>query len=92
MFGGRILGEEAACSAMVSHVWTENQTLGIKLLSDDGGQNWDRTISLSRADFLFVQMGDPDFEQFANQPFHSILIIRFPDGTTMFLAEQAPRV
>ena len=87
VFGGRILGEEAACAAVVSHVWNENQTIGIKLLSDDGAQSWARLIPLSRAEFLLVQMGDPEFEQFRKSRFHSVLVIRFPDATTMFLAE-----
>jgi hypothetical protein len=89
IFGGRILGEEASCSAVISHVWRENQTLEIKLLSDEGDQSWDRLIPLTRAEFLLIQMGDPEFAQFANARVHSVLVIRFPDGATMFLAEQA---
>ena len=92
IFGGRILGEEATCAAVVSHVWIENQTMGIKLLSDDGELSWDRLIPLTRAEFLLIQMGDPEFqewiEQFAKARIHSVLVIGFPDGTTMFLAEQ----
>lgn len=87
MFGGRILGEEASCAAVISHVWNQNQTIGIKLLSDDTDQSWERMIPLSRAHFLLLQMGDPHFEEFANGEFHSILSIRFPDGTTMFFGE-----
>lgn len=87
-FGGRILGEEAACTAVISHVWNEIHAIGIKLLSDDGGQSWDRLISLSNAKFLLAQIGDPDFQQFAKSPFHSVLVFRFPDGSTMFLGEQ----
>jgi len=74
---------------LVSHVWNENQTIRIKLLSEDGDQSWDRLIPLSRAEFLLFQMGGTDFEQFARGGCHSVLIIRFRDETTMFLAEQA---
>lgn len=75
IFGGRILGEEAGCSAVVLHVWSENQALGIKLLSDEGDQSWDRLIPLTRAEFFFLQMGDPEFEQFARARCHSVLVI-----------------
>ena len=68
--------------------WNENQTIGIKLLSDDGDQSWARLIPLSRAEFMLLQMGDPEFEHFAKSRFHSVLVFRFPDATTMFLAEQ----
>ena len=63
--------------------------INIKLLTDNVGESWDRQIPLSRAEFLLFQMGDPEFEQFAKGKFHSSLIINFPDGTTMFFAEQA---
>jgi len=89
-FGGRILGEDAACEALISYVWPEIQAIGIKLLSADGDQSWDRMVSFHRATFCLVQMGDPEFERFANPHLHSVLIVAFPDGTTMFLAEQMP--
>ena len=53
-------------------------------------QVWDRLIPLSHANFAFIQLGDPEFKPFATESFHSIhsvLMILFPDGTTMFLAE-----
>jgi hypothetical protein len=89
-FGGHILGEEGACEAQISHVWPETQSIGITLISDDEKQNWHRLIPLKLATFVHVQMGDLDFEKFGEIGFHSILIVGFPDGTTMFLAESAP--
>jgi hypothetical protein len=86
-FGGRILGEEAACEALISFVWPETQRLGIKLLSEDRKDSWDRIIPLQRATFDLAQMGDPEFDDFAlKAPFHSVLAIGFPDGTNMFIA------
>ena len=88
-FGGRILGEEAACEALISFVWPETQAIGIKLLSEDRRDSWDRIISLRRATFELAQMGDPEFDSFRiKELFHSILIIGFQDGTRMFIAER----
>ena len=89
-FGGRILNEDATCEIMISHVWSEIQSMGVKLLSADGKKSWDRIVPLQHARFNLLQMGDPEFEQFANPHLHSILIVNFIDGTTMFLAEQTP--
>lgn len=50
-FGGRILGEEAACEASISFVWPETQTIGVKLFSEDRTDSWDRIIPLQRATF-----------------------------------------
>jgi hypothetical protein len=33
-----------------------------------------------------LQIGDENFGPFERDDFHSILIVGFPDGTTMFLA------
>ena len=89
-FGGRILNEDAVCEIVISHVWSETQSMGIKLLSADGKKSWDRIVPFQHATFNLIQMGDPEFEQFANPHLHSVLIVNFIDGTTMFLAEQTP--
>jgi hypothetical protein len=88
-FGGRILSEEAACFASIVYVWPESRSIGISLMSDDGQQSWDRLIPLGNATFNWLQLGDDDFRPFEKSKFHSVLIVGFPDGTTMFLAEQA---
>ena len=89
-FGGRILGEDAACESLISYVWPETQTIGVKLLSEDRKNSWDRLVPLHRATFDLIQMGDPEFDEFASKAaFHSVLVIRFPDET-MFLAEAGP--
>ncbi len=87
VFGGRILGEEAACEAIVMHVWPDKLAIGIELLADDSKQSWNRLILLEDANFFQAWTGDPLFQQFATTQFNSILVIRFPDKTTMFLAE-----
>lgn len=89
-FGGRILGENAACEILISHVWPETQTMGIKLLSADGTKSWDRIVPLKHATFNMIQLGDPEFDQYANPYWHSVVVANFSDGTTMFLAEQTP--
>jgi hypothetical protein len=92
-FGGRILGEEAACEASISFVWPEAHAIGVKLLSEDRKNSWDRLVSLKAATFSLVQMGDPDFDDFASDaPIHSVLVIGILDGTTMFMAELAGSV
>ncbi len=86
-FGGKILGEEGACLAAVSHVWPKAHSIAVRLLTDDGTEAWERLIPLERVVFSLIQMGDPLFEQFKMMPIHSILIMNFPGGTTIFLAE-----
>jgi hypothetical protein len=61
-FGGKILGEEAACAATVQHVWPETGSVGLKLWSDYSAQTWDRLIPLKHATFSLAQIGDPEFE------------------------------
>src|SRR5215469_10540154 len=80
-FGGKISGEQAHCRAFVWSVEPELETVTIKLVSDDGQESWYRQIALERAVFFFVD----DF--FAGTRFSTVLIIHFPDRTTLFLAE-----
>lgn len=89
-FGGKILGEEATCVASIRYVWPESNSVGITLMSDDGEQRWERIIRLERASFRLFQIGDVSFAHFVDFGFQSILIIAFSDGTTMFMADQAP--
>jgi hypothetical protein len=88
-FGGKILREESACFAEVTEVWPEAQTVTIRLFEDDGEASWDRLISLGGAIFVFDQLGAPLFVQYAESPWHPVLHVGFPDGTTMFFAECA---
>ena len=88
-FGGKIMGEEAACAAVITYVWRESQSIGIKLFSDDGEKTWDRLIPMQNATFNRLRLGEASFEPFEQSNFHSVLIINFPDGTTMFLAEES---
>jgi hypothetical protein len=46
-------------------------------------------ILLKHATFALAQTGDPGFEDIQKMGFHRILIISFPDVTSMFLAESA---
>jgi hypothetical protein len=84
-FGGKFLGERAACEALISYVWPEQEAIGIKLLSHDRKHSWDRLIPLKQATFSLSHLGDVSFEQFANRL--SVLIMKFPDGTEMYFAE-----
>ncbi len=87
VFGGTILGEEGACRALISDVWTHNQAIGLKLLSEGSEESWDRVISFTCARFYLIQMGDIEFERFKNTIFHSILVAEFSGGATVFFAE-----
>ena len=88
-FGGKILGEKEVCLAKIAYVWPETDAIGVRLLTDDGNQHWDRMIPLKNAEFVLGQLGEAHYERLARTGLHSILIIKFPDGTTMFFAEQA---
>jgi hypothetical protein len=71
-FGGRILGEDGACEALISYVWLESHLMGLKLLSNDRAQSWERLIPLRHARFFLLQMGAVELEWFANLPCHSV--------------------
>jgi len=89
-FGGRILGDEAACVAKVTHVWPEVLSITVRLFADDGGATWDRLIQIGKASsFHFDQLGDPSFARYAQTSWHSVLSVGFPDGTILFFAESA---
>jgi hypothetical protein len=79
--------DEESREAYVSDVSTVGHAIAIKLLSRELDHVSDRVISLRRAAFSLLQMGDVEFERFVNPPFHSILIFDFPDGKRMGLAE-----
>src|SRR5580700_5351517 len=48
-FGGRILGDEAACVAKVTHAWPEVLSITVRLFADVGGVTWDRLIQIGKA-------------------------------------------
>ena len=90
-FGAKMLQEEASCVAAISYVWPDSHSIAIRLFSDDGAEAWDRLLPLKEARFFLAQMGKPSFEHFKNPFFHSVLLMAFPDGAIMFLAEIAFR-
>jgi hypothetical protein len=86
-FGGKILGEEGACFAEVTHVSPSDHSVTVRIFADDGGASWDRLIPLIGATFAFDQLGAPAFVKYAETSWHSVLHILFAGGTTMFFAE-----
>jgi hypothetical protein len=90
-FGGAISGEQANCSAAVWSVAPELGTVTIKLLSESEEKSWYRAIPLEGAAFFFAEEGDPAaLHMLAGTQFSAVLIIDFPDGTALFMAESAP--
>jgi hypothetical protein len=88
VFGGKVLGEMAVCAAKLTRVCHGNHAMvEIKLFSGDEKECWDRQISLRHATFFLFQLGDAGFERFSTSRIHSLLVVGFPDGTTMYLAE-----
>jgi hypothetical protein len=86
-FGGKILGEEAACSAVVTRVSSMSNSIAIGLLSDDDDQIWENLILLDGGTFCFDQLGDDSFERENWAPSHSVLRVGFADGTILVFAE-----
>jgi len=86
--GGRIGGEEAACSAVITAIERESHRIRIELSDSEGGQSWDRIIPLRDASYSLHLLGEKGFEEWVARRWHSVLILTYPDGTTLFFAEQ----
>lgn len=91
-FGGVISGEEAACDAVILEVDRELQLAVVELFEASGTRSWCRPVPLRNATFQLAMLGDPDVEQWAASPFHLVLALRYPDGTTLVFAERARMV
>ena len=53
---------------------------------------WDRLIPVGKGELFLVQRGDKGYDDVPVDLFHSPPIITFPDGITMFLAEDTGSV
>jgi hypothetical protein len=87
-FAGRIDGEEASCDASVISVDRGAHTAEVELFAEDGAESWVRSISLAGAEFRLSMMGDEGFEIWAGTAFHLVLLLNFPDDTTLLFAER----
>ena len=87
-FGGRILGEDAVCPAIITQVHPNDPSISLRLLSDSESESFEVAISLHRASFFLSQLGDPTFESLSGSGWHSVLQIAFPDLTILVIAER----
>jgi len=85
--GGKIGGEEAASDGKITSVERELRTITIELFDPDGEQIWRRVIPLRDVSISLHLLGQRDFEEWAAHRWHSIMVLAFADGTTLFLAE-----
>ena len=85
--GGKILGEEAGCTAKVTYVWPLAHSIVVRLLPDQGGRGLDILIPLKGASFCFDQLGNDSFDSVDWAPSHSVLRAGFADGTVLIFAE-----
>ena len=87
-FANKMPGEESSTEAYVCDVSRQAHAIGMKLfLRHDPDHISERIVSLRDASFFLLQMGTPEFDQLQDAPFHSALIMAFPDGKRMYLAE-----
>ena len=88
-FAGRIAGEEAACDAMIVAIDRDLNVAVVELFEEEGSKrSWCRPIPLRDATFYLSMLGEPDFNQWAEYPFHLVLVLRYPDATTLLFAER----
>jgi hypothetical protein len=87
-FGGRIAGEDATCDAEIAAVDRELQLAIVELFEADSTRSWYRTIPLRDATFHMSMLGEPDFLEWGEYPFHLVLVLRYPDATTLLFAER----
>jgi hypothetical protein len=85
---GRIGGEGAACEAEIVAIDRELQLVVVELFEDGGTRSWCRPIPLRDATFHLSMLGEPDFHQWAEYPFHLVLVLEYPDATMLVFAEK----
>jgi hypothetical protein len=83
-----ISGECAAAALIIMDVSQTLQRMNIRLLDDEGSQSWDREIKLGHARYFFSQLGDPSFTDKATANCHSVLLMQFPDGSSLCFTER----
>jgi hypothetical protein len=88
-FAGRIAGEEAACEAVIIAFDRDLHIVVVELFGVN--RSWCRPIPLSDATFFLSMMGEPDCSEWAGYPFHLVLVLRYPDATTLIFAERSRR-
>jgi hypothetical protein len=91
--GGKIAGEKAASEAKIVSVDRELRTIAVELSDRASARTWRRVIPLRNASVSLHLLGEAGFEQWADGPWHSIMVLAYDDGTTLFIAEpmSAPR-
>src|SRR4051812_17322469 len=78
-FGNKMPGEEISTEAYISDVSHEAHAIGVKLFpTHNPDQISERIVPLRHASFFLLQMGNVEFEQLQNPPFHSVLIMALP--------------
>jgi hypothetical protein len=86
-FGGRVLGEEATCTAFVTAIDPELKLATVELLDEAAGRSWSRTVPLREASVFLYLLGRDPFEEWMSRRWHSILLLQYPDATSLFFAE-----
>ena len=89
-FGGRILGETAAATAIVIEVLPELQRISVRLFSETEGRNWERVISFRNAKFSYIRSEDKEAPSdfLSEKGWASLLSAEFTDGTLLFFADR----
>ncbi len=88
--GGKIGGQEAACEGTITAVERERQRITIELSDPGSSQVWRRVIPLRDAAFSLHLLGEDDYEDWVAKRWHSVLVIKYQDETTLFFAERMP--
>jgi hypothetical protein len=89
-FGGRISEDEAACEAVITAVDRELHLMAVELFDHGGAMTWHRVIPLQDATFSLYLLGDGSFDEWVGRRWHSVVVVKYPDATTLFFAERMP--
>jgi hypothetical protein len=87
-FGGRIAGEDATCDALIVAVDRDLQLTVVELFEAGTEQSCCRPIPLKDVSFYLSMLGDPDFHEWGEYPYHLVPVLRYSDATTLLFAEQ----
>lgn len=87
-FGGEIVGEIAVAPAIVVRVYTETQSVSVRIFSETDTTNWDRVFPLGGAKFDYVRSEDKDWiPRLGGRGWRSVLSANFADGIVFLFAE-----
>jgi hypothetical protein len=81
-------GRIAVAPAVVTRVYTETQSVSVRIFSETDTTSWDRVFPLGGAKFDYVRSEDNDWTpRLGGSGWRSVLSANFADGIVLLFAE-----